>query len=162
LDEELSVADSALRDPRVTRDELITAVDELPRTGRATARRVVELASDEAANPFESCVRAASLGVRGLHLVPQVQVDSVGWADLVDTRLRIVVECDSWAYHSGEDQFRQDVRRYTDMVRRDWLVVRFVWEDAMVRADRIQEVLTAVVRVREGQRANQAAYASKV
>ena len=148
FDEALAVADSALRDPTVTRAELLRAADASPRWGRAKVQRVVELADARADNPFESCVRALALDVPGLTLEPQVQVDNVGWADLVDVRLRIVVECDSWAFHSGPDLFRRDVRRYTDMVRRGWLVVRFVWEDVTGRPDRVRDVLTQVVRLR--------------
>ena len=148
FDEALAVADSALRDPTVTRAELLRAADASPRWGRAKVHRVVELADARADNPFESCVRALALDVPGLTLEPQVQVDNVGWADLVDVRLRIVVECDSWAFHSGPDLFRRDVRRYTDMVRRGWLVVRFVWEDVTGRPDRVRDVLTQVARLR--------------
>lgn len=148
FDEALAVADSALRDPTVTRADLVRAADASPRSGRPRVQRVVRLADARADNPFESCVRAFALDVPGLDLVPQVQVGHVGWADLVDVRLRIVVECDSWAYHSGEDLFRRDVRRYTDMVRQGWLVVRFVWEDAMAKPDRIRDTLTDVVRLR--------------
>ena len=151
FDEALSVADSALRDPKVTAAELLAAVEVSPRSGRDKVRRVVENADEDAANPFESCVRAVALDVPGLGVRTQVQVDNVGWADLVDTDLRIVIECDSWEFHSGEDLFRQDVRRYTDMVRRDWMVVRFVWEDAMHRPDRIRDVLNDVVALRRRQ-----------
>lgn len=148
FDEALAVADSALRDPTVTRAELVRAADASPRSGRAKVQRIVQLADARADNPFESCVRALAFDVPGLTLEPQVQVDHVGWADLVDVRLRIVVECDSWAYHSGPDLFRRDVRRYTDMVRRDWLVVRFVWEDVAAKPQRVRDVLADVVRLR--------------
>lgn len=68
--------------------------------------------------------------------------------------LKIVIECDSWEYHSGEDLFRRDVRRYTDMVRTGWLVVRFVWEDAMFRPGRVRRVLDEVVALRLAKRGN--------
>jgi very-short-patch-repair endonuclease len=148
FDEALSVADSALRDPRVGRSELREAARQSPRTGRPRVLRVVDLADGRADNPFESCVRAIALDVPGLNVVPQYQVGANGWADLVDPVLKIVVECDSWAFHSGEDLFRRDVRRYTDMVRRGWLVVRFVWEDAMHRPDRVRQALLDVVSMR--------------
>lgn len=152
FDEALCVADSALRDPRVSRAELLSAAQGSPRSGRARAVRVVLLADPRADNPFESCVRAVALDVPGLHVVPQHQVGVHGWADLVDPALRIVIECDSWAYHSGEELFARDVRRYTDMVRSGWLVVRFVWEDAMHRQDRVRQVLLDVVALRLAER----------
>ena len=148
FDEALCVADSAMRDPRVTRDDLLAAVEQSPRSGRGKVRHVVESADEGAANAFESLVRAVAMEVDGLRLRTKVQVGSIGWVDLADPALRIVVECDSWAFHSGEDLFRRDVRRYTDMVRRDWLVVRFVWEDARSDQDRIRAVLRDVVALR--------------
>lgn len=148
FDEGLSVADSALRDPEVAREELMSGVEDAPRIGRSRVRRVVECADPGAANPFESCVRAVALDVAGLTLRTQVQIRGVGWVDLADTDLKIVIECDSWAFHSGEDLFRRDVRRYTDLARAGWLVVRFVWDDAMHRPDRVRGVLTDVVALR--------------
>ena len=152
FDEALCVADSALRDPRVSRSDLIAAATASPRSGRRRAVRVVDLADPRADNPFESCVRDVALDVPGLQVVPQHQVGGHGWADLVDPVLRIVIECDSWAYHSGEELFTRDVRRYTDMVRSGWLVVRFVWEDAMHRQDRVRQALLDVVALRLAER----------
>lgn len=154
FDEALSVADSALREPRVGRAELLEAAKQAPRTGRCRALRVVTLADGGAANPFESCVRAVALDVPELNVVTQYQVGGGGWADLVDPVLKIVIECDSWEYHSGEDLFRRDVRRYTDMVRTGWLVVRFVWEDTMFRPGRVRRVLDEVVALRLAKRGN--------
>jgi very-short-patch-repair endonuclease len=148
FDEALSVADSALRDPELMTDDLHAALGSVPRNGRSRVSRVVESADGGAANPFESCVRAVALEVPGLAVRTQVQVGTTGWVDLADPNLRIVIECDSWEFHSGEDLFRRDVRRYTDMVRAGWLVVRFVWEDAMHRPDRIRDVLSDVVALR--------------
>lgn len=153
FDEALCVADSALRDPRVERGELLAAATASPRTGRPRVLRVVDLADGRAANPFESCVRAVALDVPGLTVVPQHPVGTTGWADLVDPKLKIVIECDSWQYHSGVDLFRRDVRRYTDMVRAGWLVVRFTWEDAMYRPDRVRQTLLDVVALRLAERA---------
>lgn len=148
FDEALAVADSALRDPEVTRKDLEQAAASWPRSGRLVTERVIGNADARAANPFESCVRATALGVPGLRLEPQVQIGTIGWVDLADQELRIVVECESWAYHNGVDLFRRDVRRYTDMVRRGWLVVRFVWEDVAGSPDRIRAVLSEVVALR--------------
>jgi very-short-patch-repair endonuclease len=139
LDEALSVADSALRSGRVTRRDLERACALLPRPARAS--RVLELADPRAANPFESVPRAIALDVPGLHLVPQENVDGIGHGDLVDRALRIVVECESWQFHSPPRAFRYDVRRYTRMTLAGWTVVRLVWEDVMHRPDEVRRML---------------------
>ena len=148
FDEALAVADSALRSGAVTRELLHEAVDRSPRTGRAKARRVVREASRKAANPFESVLRAIALGVPGLVVVPQGEVGTIGHADLTDARLQIAIEADSYDWHAIPEQFRYDVRRYTDMVRLGWTVVRFVWEDVMHKQDYVRGVLAEVVKQR--------------
>ncbi len=149
FDEALAVADSALRDGWVTgltREELRRAAAASPRHGRRKALRVVACADPRAANPFESVARAIALDVPGLAVVPQARVDAIGFADLVDPGLRLVLECESWEYHSGKDRFRHDIRRYTAMVAAGWTVVRFVWEDVMHRPDDVRRSLEKVVR----------------
>ena len=144
----MAVADSALRSGKVERPELRTLALASLRTGRARAVRVVELADSRAANPFESVARAIALAVPGLHLEPQVQIGRIGRVDLADADLRIVVECESWAYHGGQQRFRVDVRRYTQLTSAGWLVIRFVWEDVMFKPAQVQAALNAAVRLR--------------
>jgi very-short-patch-repair endonuclease len=141
FDEALSVADSALRQGRVTRPELLTAAQRSPRAGRARALRVVQAADSRAANPFESCLRAIALSVPGLSVEPQYDVAGIGRADLVDPALCLVLEADSYEFHSDERAFRHDLRRYNEMVRRGWRVLRFCWEDVMHRPDEVRAVL---------------------
>jgi very-short-patch-repair endonuclease len=152
-DEALAVADSALRSRKVTRQELIRAAEESPRSGRSRALEVVREASPRAANPFESVLRAIARDVAGLVVVPQGEVGTIGHADLTDARLRIAIEADSYEHHSLPEAFRYDVRRYTAMVRLGWLVVRFVWEDVMRDPDEVRAVLADVVAWRTPEKA---------
>jgi very-short-patch-repair endonuclease len=145
FDQALAVADSALRSGKVTREQLEKAAQASPRTGRSRVLRVVREASPRAANPFESVLRAIALDVPGLVVVPQGEVGLVGHADLIDERLRIAIEADSYEFHSLPEAFRYDVRRYTDMVRLGWVVVRFVWEDVMQKPEYVRGVLADVV-----------------
>jgi very-short-patch-repair endonuclease len=144
FDEALAVADSALRSRKVTRAQLEEALSRSPRSGRQRAARVVREATLRAANPFESVLRAIALDVPGLVVVPQGEVGLIGHADLTDARLRIAIEADSYDWHAIPEQFRYDVRRYTDMVRLGWTVVRFVWEDVMHKQDYVRGVLVDV------------------
>jgi very-short-patch-repair endonuclease len=145
FDEALCVVDSALREGCVTRDELIAAVEASPRTWRQRALRVVRAADARAANPFESCLRAIALEVRGLAVEPQLPVAGIGHADLGDIALRLLIEADSYEFHANEEAFRGDIRRYTAMVVAGWTVVRFCWEDVMFRQDYVRQVLADLV-----------------
>ena len=147
-DEALCVADSALRSGSVTRAELLAAAARSPRTGRSRAVRVVTHADGRADNPFESCVRAICHGVAGLDVQPQVRVEGVGRVDLAGRRLRILVECDSYEFHSDRAALRKDIRRYTEGGRRGWVVLRFAWEHAMSEPGYVHDVLVDVVRLR--------------
>lgn len=153
FDQALAVADSALRSGAVDRSGLLEAASASPRTGRSAALRVAHAADGRAANPFESVLRAIALEVPGLHAVPQGKVGRVGHADLTDARLRIAVEAESFEFHALAEAFRHDVRRYTAMTRIGWLVVRFVWDDAMHRPVYVRGVLEDVVALRSCEQA---------
>ena len=144
----LCVADSALREGQVTRTQLLEAAQRSPRTGRARAIKVVTLADARAANPFESVLRWLCDGVDGLVAVPQVEVDGVGRVDLMDVRLGIVIEAESFEFHGSLASFRRDVHRYTACARRGLVVVRFTWHDVMHDPDGVRAALTDVVRHR--------------
>ena len=117
-DEALCVADSALRsgvrDPRRAPGRRRAVAADGAVAGRAGGDR----ADGRADNPFESCVRAICHGVAGLDVQPQVRVEGVGRVDLADRRLRILVECDSYEFHSDRAALRKDIRRYTEGGRR--------------------------------------------
>lgn len=153
FDEALCVADSALRDglaSGLSRKDLIEVAELSPRTGRRRALEVIDAADPRTANAFESVARAIVLPIAGLSVEPQGDLGfSEGGApqygDLVDADLRLLIECESWAYHSGEEPFRRDIRRYTDLVARGWTVLRFVWEDVMQRPDYVRRQVERVV-----------------
>lgn len=145
FDQALCVADSALREGRVARADLLEAAARSPRTGRAAALRVAQHADGRAANPFESCLRAIALDVAGLTLTPQLPVPGIGHADLGDPTLRLLLEADSYEFHAMREAFTYDIRRYTAMVRAGWTVLRFCWEDVMQRPQLVRDNLTDVV-----------------
>jgi very-short-patch-repair endonuclease len=149
FDEALAVADSALRSGDVTAGDLRRAADAHPARGRARVQRVAQHASAEAANPFESVLRAICLDVPGLRVEPQVEI--VGEAfyarvDLADVRLRVVIEADSFAFHGAREQLRRDCWRYDELVARGWLVLRFAWEQVMFAPDWVRSILVEAVR----------------
>jgi very-short-patch-repair endonuclease len=148
FDEALSVADSALRAGDVTTMELVDAAGRWPARGRARVRRVAANASSEAANPFESVLRAICSDVPGLRVTPQVQIggdDFFARVDLADVRLRVVLEADSFQFHGGRERLRHDCWRYDELVARGWFVLRFAWEQVMFAPDWVRSILVAAV-----------------
>ena len=148
FDEALAVADSALRHG-FSRGLLGGLATVARGPGSAQFRRVAGLATPEAANPFESGLRAIALGVDGLTPRPQVAIYDphfLGRPDLVDERLGIALEADSFEWHGSRSALRRDARRYDALVVRGWLVLRFAWEDVMFDQAWVRSVLeTAVV-----------------
>lgn len=147
FDEALAVADSALRSGEVERHELLLAAERSPRTGRARAVSVVEAADGRAANPFESVLRAIAMTVPGLEVTPQGGVPGVGWVDLLDPGLGLVVEAESFEFHGTLPGLRRDVKRYTACTRQGLTVVRFLWEEVMFDPEHVRRALVDVVQV---------------
>jgi very-short-patch-repair endonuclease len=150
FDEGLALADSALRSG-FSRGELLALARDARGPGSAAIRRVAQHASAEAANPFESGLRACAVTVVGLDVRPQVAIHDGGFLgrpDLVDERLRIVVEADSFEWHGSRTALRRDAQRYNAFVVRGWLVLRFSWEDVMFDQDYVRRVLVAAVAER--------------
>lgn len=148
FDEALAVVDSALRSRQVSRQDLLECARSSPRNGRSRAVRVIQLASPLAANPFESVLRACAMEVPGFEPVAQGRVASVGKADVVDPRLRIALEAESWEHHGIREAFNYDIQRYTAMVRHGWLVLRFIWDDVMHKPDYVRAAIADVVALR--------------
>ena len=144
LDVALSVADSALR-AGVDRGCLLAAALASPRTGRTRAVGVVEAADGRADNPFESALRAIARGVRGLCVEPQQWVGDLGRVDLLDARLRLVVEAESFGFHADRHSLARDVRRYTGFARLGYTIVRFTWEEVMFDPDYVRAALADLV-----------------
>jgi very-short-patch-repair endonuclease len=146
FDEALAIADSALRLGDVTTIELREAADLARGAGAAAIRRVARHATAKAANPFESVLRALALEV-GLDPRPQHPVDvgeRVLHPDLVAGRL--VLEADSWEWHTGKQAHVNDCWRYNALVLHGWTVLRFSWEHVMLQADYVRAVLRQAVQ----------------
>jgi very-short-patch-repair endonuclease len=141
-DAALAVADSAMR---AGESNLLRRVGATVRgPGAPQVRRAVAEARVEAANPFESVLRATALDVEGLSVRPQVRIGQVR-PDLVDEELRIVLEADSFEWHGSRRALRRDARRYNLLVVDGWLVLRFAWEDVMFDQSYVRAVLVNVV-----------------
>jgi len=147
FDEALSVADSALRHgepPATLRRIAVTARG----PGARQVRRVADAADGDAANPFESTLRAVSRDVPGLHVQAQRLVVTRRFTarpDLVDVDLGVILEADSFEWHGDRAALRRDAKRYNLLVIDGWIVLRFAWEDVMFEQDYVRDVLVAAV-----------------
>jgi very-short-patch-repair endonuclease len=113
--------------------------------GAARARRVAEHASSLAANPFESVLRGIAIEA-GLDVLPQspITLGSVTvHPDVVDRGRRLVIEAESWEWHSGKEAFQRDCWRYTMLVVSGWVVLRFTWWQVMHDPHFVRSCLTA-------------------
>jgi very-short-patch-repair endonuclease len=148
FDAALAVADSALRHGSVTHAELVGSGDAIRGHSRRHVLRVLEAADARADNPFESVLRAIGLEVPDLQLVPQVEIRVPGRRlvrpDLVDERLKIVVEADSFEHHGSRKALVSDCARYDNLVADGWTVLRFAWEHVMHRPEWVRSTLMAV------------------
>jgi len=147
FDNALSIADSALRHRDVTRNDLVRRAEVMPSRYRNRCLRVALAASEKAANPYESVLRAIALDVPGLHVEPQVWVDGVGRPDLLDRALRLILEADSFEFHGRRRALKRDCERYNAFVVAGWLVLRFSWEHVMFEPDYVRRVLAAMVEL---------------
>jgi hypothetical protein len=86
---------------------------------------------------LDELARAIALGVAELDAVPQVSVFAdglfLGRPDLVDERLRIIIEADSAEHHATVDGINRDATRYDTFVIHGWLVLRFTWAQVVHR-----------------------------
>lgn len=147
FDSALAIADSALRDG-YARPRLLALARDARGPGSIQVAAVARAADARAANPFESVLRAIAGRVEGLEVEPQVSIREpafLGRPDLVDQRLQIILEADSFEWHGGRADLVRDARRYNDFVVAGWLVLRFAWEDVMFHQDRVEAVLAAAV-----------------
>lgn len=150
FDEALAIADSALRVRSLTKAQLLEIAGTVRGPGSRICRKVAREADGRADNPFESVLRAISLEVHGLRLLPQLLVLSRPFTvrpDLVDERLRLAVEADSFTWHGNRGAHGRDCRRYNLLSVHGWCVLRFTWEDVMLHPSYVRATLAAALVV---------------
>ncbi len=149
----LSVADSARRGG-LRPSTVLARSAWLPLRQRDQVARVLAASDSRATGPFESSLRAIALGVPGLVVEPQTRIRYDGFfarVDLADEGLRLVLEADSHEFHTERKAFDRDCRRYNGLVTRDWLVLRFTWEQVMFEPDVVRSAIEDLVALRRSQ-----------
>lgn len=148
LEEALPIADSARRAGAISPREMRGAIAGLPRTGRSRAETVLLNASAAPANAFESTLRAHCIEAVGPLMVPQVSLELAGLRvrpDLVCRGLRLVIEADSFAFHTERHQLVKDCWRYNEFALDGWLVLRFTWDQVMFSREWVIQVVRRAV-----------------
>ncbi|MGO4603472.1 hypothetical protein [Terrabacter sp. 2YAF2] len=154
FDEALSVVDSALR-AGLTRGAMLTAATCLGPRHRARVLHVVRLGSAKAANPFESVLRSIALRIEGTTWDPQHRIrydDFFAKVDLGEPSLELVLEAASFEFHGERAAFGRDCERYDELFSRGWLVLRFTWEQVMLRRAWVARVIERRVSRRRAER----------
>ncbi|MFZ5870306.1 MAG: DUF559 domain-containing protein [Actinomycetota bacterium] len=149
--EALAVADQALKFGLVTADALSAAALAWAGRRRSAVLTVARHADGRAAGPFESALRALAVEAGCHDFEPQVKIRAGRRrfrVDLADRRRRIVLEADSFEWHGDRKALRRDCRRYDELVRAGWVVLRFAWEDVMGDPGWVAAVIRDVVRAR--------------
>lgn len=146
--EALAVADQALALGLLSQAQLTRRALAWRGARRGAVRRVARHADGRAANPFESALRALAIEAGCTGFEPQVVIEAGGRVrvDLADRRRRIVLEADSFEWHGDRKALRRDCRRYDELVRAGWTVLRFSWEDVMFDPDWVIGIIRDVVR----------------
>ena len=67
------------------------------------------------------------------------------FVDLFDHGLGLVIEAESYQWHSSRTALARDVRRYTWCARLGYTVVRFTWEEVMFHPEYVRAVLMDLV-----------------
>ena len=103
--------------------------------GSATLRTLVARTGDGAHSELERLAVAAlrRAGVTGFEPNLTVRL-SDGHAVEIDIAFpdrRIAIELDGFAFHSGADAFRRDLRRANRLMADGWTVRRFTWDDVV-------------------------------
>jgi very-short-patch-repair endonuclease len=110
---------------------------------------VARWAHGAAANPFESGLRAIVVDAGWATFVPQFAVPGTPYeVDLADPTRRICLEADSFAHHASRGALRNACRRYDELGRLGWLVLRFAWEQVMFEGPWVGEVVSDCCRRR--------------
>ena len=66
--------------------------------------------------------------------------------DLADIEARVILEADSWEFHTGREAHVRDCWRYNEFAAEGWVVLRFTWWHVMEQPDYVLDVLSRVYR----------------
>ncbi|PPF83921.1 hypothetical protein C5E07_10595 [Pseudoclavibacter sp. RFBJ3] len=133
------VADSAIQLGKVDHSSLMALADGQP----AHARKKLDFVDGSSQSGTESIVRLWCQ-LRGFTPRPQMWISGVGFVDLVVGE-RLVIECDSRAFHADEDRYRADRERDLVLKALGYRVLRLTYEQIMHRWPEVEGALLALL-----------------
>ena len=148
----LALAMRALTQGRISPEDLREANARLTRiAGRPQLERILREVARGTRSEAERALRDR-LGRAGIEgWISSLEVRAGGHDYHVDfgfEDIRLAVEVDGRAFHSDPRSFQIDRERQNDLVAAGWTVLRFTWDDVVLRPDRtiarIREVLGAL------------------
>lgn len=145
FDEALAVADSALREGRVTKEQLVTAAATVRGRPGPRVRRVAVYADHRAQSALESVVRALAIEA-GLDVVAQhpIVVDGIELhPDVADPGRRLAIEAESLTFHADQESLERDCLRYNGFAVARWAVLRFTFHQAMSQQNLVRRTMAA-------------------
>lgn len=132
----IALIDRAKQTRAVRQHDLQRAFDRHPGCwGSATIRRLLARTGDGAHSELERLALSLLKGAGIVGFTPNLTVRlSDGTSAEIDIAFpdrRIAIELDGYAFHSGADAFRSDVRRGNRLLADGWTVRRFTWDDLL-------------------------------
>ena len=149
--EAVVAVDSALRQDRVSVEELTGALRDLPAgRGRDRVARALLLLDPASGSVLETLCRVLLHQAGLAPAETQLDVrDSKGrWIGRVDFAWPdqlLVVETDGFAFHADRQSYRTDRRRGNALVLEGGRVLRFSWEDVVERPDEVVATVRAAL-----------------
>ena len=133
------VADSAIQLEMIDHGELKLLAEGLP----SHAMKKLKFVDGRSQSGTESRVRLW-FQLRGVTPRPQVWISGVEVVELVIGE-RLVIECDSRAFHADEDRFRTDRERDLVLKSMGYRVLRLTYEQVMFRWPEVEAALLALL-----------------
>ena len=144
------VGRAALQQQVVTLDQLVTAHERMSGLHgmRQLASVVIDLAEGTHSDAeHELVARLREAGITGWRANHCVQVGLRRYfVDVAFPEARLALEVDGRAYHSDARSFQRDRRRQNDLVAAGWTVLRFTWEDIVLRPGEVLARIEAALR----------------
>lgn len=116
---------------------------ELVGPGSVRARLTLSRCDSRSASLLESLARL-ELVAAGLQVSTGVQIDGVGWVDIV-VEGRIVVELDGFEFHSSRTAFGNDRRRDRVLASLGYVVLRFTYDEVVTLPGYVAAQVLAVL-----------------
>lgn len=133
------LAESGLQQRIIDRDLIAEVLSDVP----ARLRRQIGELDATAESGSETRVRRF-LRKRGVRVRPQVHLSGIGRVDLL-VGDGLIIECDSRAHHTAEQNYHLDRRRDRVAVASGFRVIRLTWEDIWLHWERTAALLSSVI-----------------